>query len=329
MLTDFPNIALNNLLTQTNQNEQNYQLKGTFRRTLKEKIYAGLELQSENQHQKQDFDSPSNVEIERVEQLNTANNYNINRNSGSAFFEVEKPKFRFKTWLTLAHYNYNFEGNVNQNEVQEFQFEPKIDISFPLTSSQRIGVSYQRENQYPNSQNLNQAWQFEDFRTLRNGTDSLDKMTTDEIKLNYNYMNLFNRLMIFSSFSYQRMSNAIGQNQFVFLEGNIETDINVPNAVLTGLIYVTKSFDIGKLPLSAKTQIIWNQMESQNFLNGIKNEFENNFMKYQFDLNSHSKGIFNISLSSFFQKNNLESSLNPNPISCKSISIFDNSIFSI
>jgi hypothetical protein len=127
-------------------------------------------------------------------------------------------------------------------------------------------------------------------------------------------MNLFNRLMIYSSFSYQRMSNAISQNQFIFLEGNVQTDINVPNTALTGLIYATKSFDIGKLPLSAKTQIVWNQMESQNFLNGKNNDFRNNFTKYQFDLNSHSKGIFNISFSSFFQQNNLKSSLNPNTI---------------
>lgn len=310
IVVNFPNLTLNNLVTQTNQNQQNYELKGTFRHTLKEKTVLGIELQSENQHQKQDFISPSNSEIKRIDELNTTNNYSIKRNSGIAFFEVDKSKLQFKTWLALAHYNYNFEGKSNQIEVQEFQFEPKIDISFPITTSQRIGLSYKRENQYPNSQNLNQVWQFEDFRTLRNGTDSLEKMTTNEIKLSYNYMNFFRRLMIYSSFSHQKISNAISQNQFILSEGNIQTDINVPNRASTGIFYVTKSFDIGKLPLSAKTQIVWNQMESQNFLNGIKNNFQNTFTKYQFDLNSHSKGIFNISLSSFFQQNNLKSSLN-------------------
>ncbi len=315
LVVDFPNLSLNNLTTQTNQTQQNYELKGNFRRTLKEKIYAGVEVKSENQNQNQDFNSPSNFEIKDIEELNTTNNYTIYRNSGSLFFEVEKPKLQFKTWLTLAHYDYNFEGKINKKEQQEFQFEPKIDISFPLATSQRISLGYQRKNEYPNAQNLNQVLQFEDFRTIRNGTDSLYKITTDEIRLNYNYTNLFNRIMIYSSFSYRKMGNAVGQNQFVFPEGNIQTDINVSNRGLTGIIYATKSFDIGKLPLSAKTQIIWNQVESQNFLNGQKNDFRNDFTKYQFDLNSHSKGIFNISLSSYFQKNNLVSSLNPSTIS--------------
>lgn len=315
LIADFPVLALNNFGTQTNQIQQNYDLKGNFKRTLKEKMYVGIEVQSENQHQKQDFSSPSNLEIERINQLNTTTNYTIKRNSGSAFFEVEKMKFRFKTWLAFAHYDYNFEGTINQRQLQEFQFEPRVNLSFPIAPSQTVSLNYERKNQYPNAQNLNQAWQFEDFRTVQNGTDSLAKMTTDQINLSYIYMNLFNRLMVHSSFSYQKNSNAISQNQFVFLEGNVRTDINVPTSLLMWLIYATKSFDIGKLPLSAKTQIIWNQIESQNFLNGIQNDFQNRFTKYQLDLNSHSKGIFNISLSSFFQKNNLESSLNSNLVS--------------
>jgi hypothetical protein len=210
LIENFPNLTLNNLDTETNQIQQNYNLKGSFRRTLKEKTYLGIELQSENQYQNQNFSSPSNIEIERINQLNPTNKYNIQRNSSSVFFELDKNKIQFKTQLALAHYNYNFEGKINQKQVQEFQFEPKIDISFPLTTSQRIGVGYQRKNEYPNVQNLNQVWQFNDFRTLRNGTNSLEKVTIDEVRLNYNYTNLFNRIMIFSSFSYRKMSNAVG-----------------------------------------------------------------------------------------------------------------------
>lgn len=81
---------------------------------------------------------------------------------------------------------------------------------------------------------------------------------------------------------------------------------------MTGIIYATKSFDIGEFPFSLKTQIVWNQMGSQNFFNGQKNDFQNSFTKYQLDLNSYSKKILNISFSSFFQRNNLNSSLNPN-----------------
>jgi len=50
-------------------------------------------------------------------------------------------------------------------------------------------------------------------------------------------------------------------------------------------------------------------------LNEVKNDFRNGFTKYQIDLNSHSKGIFNISFSTFFQQSNLNSSLNLSTIS--------------
>lgn len=311
-MIDISAISLQNITTQTNQTHHNYELKGNFKRLLKEKTYLGIEIQSENQNQNQIFLSDK---VETIDKLNPTSDYSIQRNSGSTFFELEKPKFQFRTWFTLANYNYNFEGKINQIKVNEFQFEPKLDFSFTVASSQRINLSYQRKNEYPNNQNLNQVWHFENFRTLQNGTDSLAKMTTDEVRLGYNYTNLFNRLMIYGSLSYQKISNTITQNQFIFAEANAQTDINAPNSVMTGLLYVTKSFDVKEIPFSVKTQIVWNRLESQNFLNEIKNDFENGFTKYQIDLNSHSKGIFNISLSTFFQQSNLNSSLNPTPIS--------------
>lgn len=312
LMIDISNISLQNINTQANQTHHNYELKGNFRRLLKEKTYLGIEIQSENQNQNQIFFSHK---VERIDKLNPTSDYSIQRNSGSAFFELDKPKFQFKTWLTLANYNYDFEGKINQVKVNEFQFEPKMDFSFTVASSQRLNLSYQRKNEYPNAQNLNQVWHFENFRTIQNGTDSLAKMTTDEVKLGYNYTNLFNRLMIYGLLSHQKISNAIAQNQFIFAEANAQTDINVPNSVTTGLLYITKSFNVKEIPFSAKTQIVWNRLESQNFLNEIRNDFKNGFTKYQIDLNSHSKGVFNISISSFFQQSNLNSSLNTTTIS--------------
>ncbi|AFM02910.1 hypothetical protein Fleli_0434 [Bernardetia litoralis DSM 6794] len=312
LMIDISSISLQNITTQTNQTNHNCELKGNFRRLLKEKTYLGIEIQSENQNQNQIFFSDK---IETIDKLNPTSDYSIQRNSGSAFFELEKPKLQFRTWLTLAKYNYNFEGKINQIKVNEFQFEPKLDFSFMVASSQRINLSYQRKNEYPNKQNLNQVWYFENFRTLQNGTDSLAKMTTNEVRLGYNYTNLFNRLMIYGSLSYQKISNAIAQNQFIFAEANAQTDINAPKSIMTGLLYITKSFDVKEIPFSVKTQIVWNRLESQNFLNEIKNNFRNGFTKYQIDLNSHSKGIFNISFSTFFQQSNLNSSLNLSTIS--------------
>ena len=188
LMIDISSISMQNITTKTNQTHNNYELKGNFRRLLKEKTYLGIEIQSENQNQNQIFFSDK---IETIDKLNPTSDYSIQRNSGSAFFEIDKPKFQFRTWFTLANYDYNFEGKINQIKVNEFQFEPKLNFSFTVASSQRLNLSYERKNEYPNSQNLNQVWQFENFRTLQNGTDSLAKMTTDEVRLGYNYTNLF------------------------------------------------------------------------------------------------------------------------------------------